>query len=112
MNTQNFQVLEKSSTLFLKVILLVLSIGVLVFCGFLLYQITQSDSLGYYPPIVIGVAISTIPLLYIFYQAFNLLNNIDKINLINLLRSTSTYLYTTSTTYYHCLSYYYYLPHL
>ena len=77
MNTQNFKALERSSTLFLKLILLVLSIGVLVFCGFLLYQITQSDALGYYRPILIGVVISTIPLLYIFYQAFNLLNNID-----------------------------------
>ncbi len=75
---QNFKTLERSSTLFLKLILLVLSIGVLVFCGFLLYQITQSDSLGYYRPILIGVVISTIPLLYIFYQAFNLLKNIDK----------------------------------
>ena len=78
MNTRNFKVLERSSTLFLKLILLVLSIGILVVFGFLLYQITQSDSLGYYRPILIGVVISTIPLLYIFYQAFNLLNNIDK----------------------------------
>ena len=78
MNNQNFKALERSSTLFLKLILLVLSIGVLVFCGFLLYQITQSDALGYYRPILIGVVISTIPLLYIFYQAFHLLDNIDK----------------------------------
>ena len=77
MISQNFKPLERSSTLFLKLILLVLSIGVLGFFGFLLYQITQSDSLGYYRPILIGVVISTIPLLYIFYQAFNLLNNID-----------------------------------
>ena len=78
MNTRNFKVLERSSTLFLKLILMVLIIGVLVVFGFLLYQITLSDSLGYYQPILIGVVISTIPLLYIFYQAFNLLNNIDK----------------------------------
>ena len=78
MNTRNFIALERGSTLFLKLILLVLSIGVLVFCGFLLYQIIQSDTLGYYRPILIGAVILTIPLLYIFYQAFNLLNNIDK----------------------------------
>ena len=78
MISQNFKPLERSSTLFLKLILLVLSIGVLSFFGFLLYQIIPSDSLGYYRPILIGVVISTIPLLYIFYQAFNLLNNIDK----------------------------------
>ena len=77
MISQNFKPLERSSTLFLKLILLVLSIGVLGFFGFLLYQITQSDSLGYYRSILIGVVISTILLLYIFYQAFNLLNNID-----------------------------------
>lgn len=77
MISQNFKPLERSSTLFLKLILLVLSIGVLGFFGFLLYQITQSDSLGYYRPILVGVLISVFPLLYIFYQAFNLLNNID-----------------------------------
>ena len=77
MTNQNFKSLERSSTLFLRLILLVLSIGVLVLCGFLLYQIIQSDSLGYYRPILMGLVISTIPLLYIFYQAYNLLNNID-----------------------------------
>ncbi len=77
MTTQNFKSLERSSTLFLRLILLVLSIGVLVLCGFLLYQITQSDSLGYYRPILMGLVISTIPLFYIFYQAYTLLNNID-----------------------------------
>lgn len=78
MNTNNFKLVERSSTLFLKLILLFLSIGILVISGFLLYQITQSDSLGYYRPILVGVLISVFPLLYIFYQAFYLLNNIDK----------------------------------
>ena len=77
MTKQNFKSLERSSTLFLRLILLVLSIGVLVLCGFLLYQIIQSDSLGYYRPILMGLVISTIPLFYIFYQAYTLLNNID-----------------------------------
>ena len=77
MTTPNVKVLERSSTLFLKLILLVLSFAVLTLCGFLLYQITQSDSLGDYQPILIGVLISTIPFLYVFYQAYNLLNNID-----------------------------------
>jgi hypothetical protein len=77
MTKQSFKSLERSSTLFLRLILLVLSFGVLVLCGFLLYQIIKSDSLGYYRPILMGLVISTIPLLYIFYQAYNLLNNID-----------------------------------
>ncbi|MFM1753232.1 MAG: hypothetical protein RLZZ236_171 [Bacteroidota bacterium] len=77
MTIQNFKLLERSSTLFLRLILLVLTIGVLVLCGFLLYQIIQSDSLGYYRPILMGLVISAIPLIYIFYQAYNLLNNID-----------------------------------
>lgn len=77
MNVQNFKSPEKSSTLFLKLILLVLSLAVLAICGFLLNQITQSDSLGNYRPILIGVVVSAFPLLYIFYQAYNLLNNID-----------------------------------
>ena len=77
MTIQNFKSLERSSTLFLRLILLVLTIGVLVLCGFLLYQIIQSDSLGYYRPILMGLVISTIPLFYIFYQAYTLLNNID-----------------------------------
>ncbi len=74
---QKFKSLDRSSTLFLSLILLVLTIGVLVLCGFLLYQIIQSDSLGYYRPILIGLVISAIPLFYIFYQAYTLLNNID-----------------------------------
>lgn len=77
MTTPNVKVLERSPTLFLKLILLVLSLAALTFCGFLLYQITQSDSLGDYQPILIGVLITTIPFLYVFYQAYNLLNNID-----------------------------------
>lgn len=77
MTIQNFKSLERSSTLFLRLILLVLTIGVLVLCGFLLYQIIQSDSLGYYRPILMGLVISAIPLFYIFYQAYTLLNNID-----------------------------------
>ena len=77
MTIQNFKSLERSSTLFLRLILLVLTIGVLVLCGFLLYQIIQSDSLGYYRPILMGLFITAIPLIYIFYQAYNLLNNID-----------------------------------
>lgn len=77
MTIQNFKSLDRSSTLFLRLILLVLTIGVLVLCGFLLYQIIQSDSLGYYRPILMGLVISAIPLFYIFYQAYTLLNNID-----------------------------------
>lgn len=77
MGIQNFKSLERSSTLFLRLILLVLTIGVLVLCGFLLYQIIQLDTLGYYRPILTGLIISAIPLFYIFYQAYTLLNNID-----------------------------------
>jgi hypothetical protein len=77
MTIQNFKSLERSSTLFLRLILLVLTIGVLVLCGFLLYQIIESDSLGYYRPILMGLFFTAIPLFYIFYQAYNLLNNID-----------------------------------
>jgi|688.fasta_scaffold725167_2 hypothetical protein len=77
MNTKIVTALDRGSTLFLKLILLALSTGVLVVCGFLIYQITQLDSLGYYLPVLIIVVISTIPLQYIFYQAFRLLVNID-----------------------------------
>lgn len=77
MNTKIVTALDRGSTLFLKLILLALSTGVLVVCGFLIYQITQLDTLGYYLPVLIIVVISTIPLQYIFYQAFRLLVNID-----------------------------------
>lgn len=78
MNFKNDKFFERSSTYFLRLVLLGLSIGVLFICGLILYQITQSDSLGNYLPVLIGVLISAIPLLYIFYQAFHLLNIIDK----------------------------------
>jgi ABC-type multidrug transport system fused ATPase/permease subunit len=77
MNTLNDNAVERSSTLFLKLVLLVLSMGFIALLGFVLYQITQSDFLGEYRSILIGVIISIIPLLYIFYQAFLLLINID-----------------------------------
>jgi uncharacterized membrane protein YiaA len=61
MNNKIVTALDRGSTLFLKLILLALSTGVLVVCGFLIYQITQLDTLGYYLPVLIIVVISTIP---------------------------------------------------
>ena len=78
MKIQYFKLLEKSSTLFLRIILFFLGLGTIILSGLLLYQITKQGAMGGYRPILIGVVISTLPFHYIYFQAFQLLNLIDK----------------------------------
>ena len=78
MKTDGNKLVNKSSTVFLKLILYALSLGALAIAFFLIYITAKSDLVGGYEPILIGVSISMLPFLFIFYQSYQLLNFIDK----------------------------------
>lgn len=78
MNTINSKFIERGSTLFLKTVLIFLGLGTLALCFWIMFLIMTSTSLGGYKYILIGVSLSFIPFLYIFYQSYRLLIYIDK----------------------------------
>lgn len=78
MKTLNSKFIERGSTLFLKIILLFLVLGTLSIGGWFVYLVATSSFLGDYKFILMGVSISLIPFLYIFYQSYRLLIFIDK----------------------------------
>jgi hypothetical protein len=77
MKTDKGKLVDKSSTIFLKLILYALSIGAIAVASFLIYHTIKTDFVGGYKPILIGVSISMLPFLFIFYQSYLLLNLID-----------------------------------
>ncbi len=60
------KLVDKSSTIFLKLILYALSLGALSIAVFLIYNTVKLDLVGGYEPILIGVSISMLPFLFIF----------------------------------------------
>ena len=79
MEAKDKKLIDRSSTLFLKLILYALSLGAISLSVFLIVNTIKLDLVGEYKPILIGVSISMIPFLFIFYQSLLLLNLIDKI---------------------------------
>lgn len=72
----------KRETLFLKVAVVLIGIPILALCIFALPWITREAAV-YYPaylvyPVIIGIYITAIPFYFALYQAFKLLNYIDK----------------------------------
>jgi len=78
MEAKGKKIIERSSTIFLKLILYVLSLGAISLSAFLILNTIKLDLVGGYKPILIGVSISMLPFLFIFYQSLLLLNLIDK----------------------------------
>jgi hypothetical protein len=70
--------MKPSSTLFLKLVICLIGIGVLALCVFVLPSAFSSDQTGYYRPIIVGMYIPAIPFFIALYQAFKLLSYIDK----------------------------------
>lgn len=66
------------STIFLRGIILLIGIGVLVLCVFVLPAGIKSDNTGLYRPILIGMYIPAIPFFIALYQTLKLLRYIDK----------------------------------
>ena len=70
--------MKQGSTLILKAVILFIALGVLAICAILLPMGIMSDQTGMYRPILIGLYVPAIPFFFALYQAFKLLNLIDK----------------------------------
>lgn len=72
--------MKKGSTLFLKIVLVLIALGVLTLCVYVLPMGIMTDNTGYYRPILIGMYVPAIPFFIALYQAWRILSNIDKNN--------------------------------
>jgi len=70
--------MNQVSTLFLKIVLVVIATAALAFCVIVLPIGINTDNVGYYRPILIGMYVPAIPFFIALYQAYKLLNYIDK----------------------------------
>lgn len=70
--------MKQGSTLILKTVLLLIAIAVLALCSLVLPMGIMSDRTGFYSPLLIAMYIPAIPFFFGLYQAFKLLNLIDK----------------------------------
>jgi hypothetical protein len=72
--------MKQPTTLFLKLVVALIGIGVLAICVFALPIAIRSELSGDfdYAPILIGLYLPAIPFFIALYQAFNLLSYIDK----------------------------------
>lgn len=62
----------------LKVVILLIGLGVLAICTFLLPAGIANDKTGYYWPILLGLYVPAIPFFFALFQAIKLLGFIDK----------------------------------
>lgn len=70
--------MKQGSTLFLKIVLLIIGLVALTLC-FLIFPLgIMSDTTGLYRPIIVGLYLPAVPFFYALYQAFKLLSYIDK----------------------------------
>ena len=70
--------MKRGSTLFLKLVIVILGLIVLAICAFALPALIGSDKTGYYRPILIGLYVPALPFFFALYQALKLLGYIDK----------------------------------
>ncbi len=69
--------MQKGSTFFLKLVIVLIGLGVLVLCAYVLPQGIISDRTGFYRPILIGMYIPAIPFFVALYESLKLLRYID-----------------------------------
>lgn len=69
---------HKGSTLILRAVILLITFGVLTLCIFVFPFGIMNDRTGDYRPLLIGMYIPAIPFFFGEYQAWRLLNLIDK----------------------------------
>ena len=74
----NSQFIHRGSTLFLKIVILLIGIGALTLCSFLIYFSITSEEVGAYRPILLGMCVTAIPFGIGLFQALKLLNYIDR----------------------------------
>ncbi|MDB5186787.1 MAG: hypothetical protein JWM07_259 [Candidatus Saccharibacteria bacterium] len=69
--------MKRSSTNFLRGVIVIIAIFVLILCIVALPAGISSDTTGYYRPILLGLYIPALPFFYALYQALKLLDYID-----------------------------------
>ncbi|MDQ3076912.1 MAG: DUF2975 domain-containing protein [bacterium] len=72
--------MKRGSTLFLRGVIVLIGIGVLALCIFVLPIGIKTDVTGWYRPILLGMYIAAIPFFIALYQSLKLLSYIDKNN--------------------------------
>lgn len=72
--------MKQRSTIFLKLVIYLIALGVLSLCVFVLPYGIRTDVTGYYRPILMGLYVPAIPFFFALNQALKLLGNIDKNN--------------------------------
>ncbi len=70
--------MKPGSTMFLRATILLIGLGVLVLCLFVLPVGISSDRTGYYRPLLLGMYIPAIPFFIALYETLKLLGSIDK----------------------------------
>jgi hypothetical protein len=70
--------MNRGSTLVLKGVIVLIGLAALAVCIFGLPYLISDDQVGYYRPILIGMYVPAIPFFVALYQAFKLLNYIEK----------------------------------
>ena len=70
--------MSQRSTLFLKVVVVLIGVTVLVLCLFALPIAIISEKAGYYRPLLLGMYVPAFPFFIALYQSLKLLNFIDK----------------------------------
>src|SRR5690606_23920967 len=106
--------IKQGPTLFLKITLLLLGISALALCGMFIYLCVESDDVGAYKPILLGMVLTAIPFLLGLFQAFKLLNYIDN-NIafsdlsVKALKKIKFYAFIISGFYVVCMPYIYYV---
>lgn len=70
--------MKRGSTLFLRLVLALIALGVLLLCVFVLPFGIRTDVTGYYGPLLLSLYIPAMPFYIALYQALKLLEYIDK----------------------------------
>jgi len=72
------QSINRKSTLFLRLVIILVGIGVAGLCAYMLFISIISNEVGAYRPIFLGMCIAAIPFFFGINQALNLLEYIDR----------------------------------
>ncbi|MEK7103558.1 MAG: DUF2975 domain-containing protein [Patescibacteria group bacterium] len=68
--------MKRGSTLFLRIAIALMGIGVLALCTLFIYTLSTQD-IGGYAPLLVGMCVSAIPFFFALYQGLALLRYID-----------------------------------
>jgi hypothetical protein len=72
--------MKRGSTFILRAVVIILGLIVLALCLFLLPSAINSEEVGGYRPILLGLYVPAIPFFFALYQTMRLLSYIDKNN--------------------------------